>query len=368
MENRNLIVLFLCLIGMQLSIPASCLAQCTNQLTHITGSQIVAGVNVTVTTAGNTCWWNTYCPTVTSPYFIGYAPGPGSGPGSFTFTFSPPINGIRLNFGGASCGPSDCEEVRLYINGAHYPMASIGTNNACDAMASLTGAGDLRGCPGCGVSGWSGTSITGFPISTLTVEDFVLMGFPNGSLFSLWICPAILPVEWLQFTAQLQADRSVNLDWTTAVEINCDFFTVERSQDGQSWEALARIDAAGNSDIPQSYSFVDPTPMVGQNHYRIQQTSLDGASSPSQVEILEIAATTGIRISPNPVGARLNVEMAGIEKARVRVLNPLGQEVELPILISQNQLTFETTSLVSGIYFVEVRLGNKVFSEKVVVE
>jgi hypothetical protein len=365
MRTPSLILVLFALVWMALPLTGS--AQCTDQLTHTTGSAVVAGVNVTVTSTGNTCAWNTYCPSVTSPYFIGYNPGLGSGSGSFTFTFSPAINGIRLNFSGASCDPSNCEEVRLHINGSHYAMASVGTNNACDPMAVLTGAGDLQGCSGCGVSGWSGTSISGFPISTLTVEDYVLRGTPNGALFSLWICPAILPAEWLQFTAALQTDRSVALDWTTQTEINNDFFTVERSTDGLSWSAIGQVDGAGNSDAPRSYSFIDSQPSVGTNHYRIRQTSLDGSASNSVIETVHMAAGQGIQVSPNPARDFVQIEMAGIDQVTVTLRNQLGQVVEVARDVLADKMILHTADLPKGVYFVEIRTAQQSFLQKVVV-
>ncbi len=341
-------------------------AQCTNKLSHISGTQNVAGVNVTVTSVGNTCAWTTYCFGITDPYFIGYAPGPGSGPGAFTFTFSPAVSGLRFNFSGASGTGGTVEEIRLAINGAHYPMASVGVANGCDGMAILTGAGDLQGVGG--VSGWSNTNITGFPITTLTVEDFVLGGTPNGSLFSLWFCDAILPTEWLDFSSVLIDEQSVELTWTTATEINNDFFTVERSQDGQTWEMIGQVDGAGNSDEPQTYVFEDTEPLVGENQYRIRQTSLDGGSTTSVVETQTVTATQGIHISPNPAANEVRIAMSGIENATATLHNQLGQTVIAPQTIGVNHLILKTQDLPRGIYYLQVKRDGHVVSQKVVLE
>jgi hypothetical protein len=128
----------------------------------------------------------------------------------------------------------------------------------------------------------------------------VLGGTPNGSLFSLWICPGILPAEWLDFSATLRDARTVDLEWATQTEINNDFFTVERSGDGQQWVALTQVDGAGNSDTERDYGFTDTAPLVGENHYRIRETSLDGMSTFSAVETVTILASDAIRIHPNP--------------------------------------------------------------------
>lgn len=165
------------------------IAQCVNQVTHTTGTATVANSSVTVTSAGCVDMDTTYCP-ATTPYFIGYDFTPGlSCTGSYTFTFSPAVSALTLNFSGISSAPGNDEIVVLMVNNTHYAIPAPGTANACDPMAVLTPSGDIAGCTNCGVSGWNGTTITG-PITTLTVIDSVLVGAPNGSIFSLFICPA----------------------------------------------------------------------------------------------------------------------------------------------------------------------------------
>ncbi len=161
-------------------------AQCKNQVTHLSGSAMVNGVNVTVTSSGfadNLI----YCSS-TSPYLIGFKKPSSHGTGSYTFTFSPPVNFVTLNFSGISNSSSVDEVVKLFVNGSHYSIPSPGIANGCDDLAVLLPSGDIAGCPSCAVSGWSGTTITG-PVSFLTVLDTLYMGtLSGGSLFSLFLC------------------------------------------------------------------------------------------------------------------------------------------------------------------------------------
>lgn len=164
-------------------------AQCTNQVTHTSGTVVVSNSSVTVTSTGCVDVNTVYCP-ATTPYFIGYSYTTGNScTGSYTFTFSPAVSAVTLNFSGISSDPVNDEIVVLRVNNSHYAIPAAGTANGCDPMAVLTPSGDIAGCTNCGVSGWSGTTITG-PITTLTVSDSVAMGAPVGSIFSLFICPA----------------------------------------------------------------------------------------------------------------------------------------------------------------------------------
>jgi gliding motility-associated-like protein len=161
-------------------------AQCTNQVTNVSGTVTIGCTNVTVTSAGTVDVLTTYCAS-TTPFFIGYNYGTGSGTGSYTFTFSPPVSSLTLNVSGISEDPTNAEEIRLYVNGVHYAIPAAGTPNGCDPMAVLTGSGDIDACANCSVSGWNGTTIAG-PISSLVVLDTLLRGAAAGSLFSLFIC------------------------------------------------------------------------------------------------------------------------------------------------------------------------------------
>lgn len=171
-----------------LTHPCPAHAQCDGQVTHLTGSLVVTGIDVTVTSSGVVDNNSVYCPE-TLPYFIGYEYGMGtSGTGSYTFTFVPPIANAVFNISGLSNDVTNHEEVWVYVNGGHYAIPVAGSPQICDPMALLTADGNIAPCTNCGVSGWGYTIVPG-PIATLTIMDTVFIGNPAGSIFSLFICP-----------------------------------------------------------------------------------------------------------------------------------------------------------------------------------
>jgi hypothetical protein len=151
------------------------------------------GVTVTATSNGQTDSLN-YCPGSTFPYLIGATQGATiNANGSFSFTFSPPVDTVTLNFSGISYRQNVHEEqIVLTVNGTHYPIPSVGISNGCNPLAVLTTSGDIRGCSNCNTSGWSGTVIPG-PVYSITILDSVVIGMPNGSLFSLFFCGKYVP-------------------------------------------------------------------------------------------------------------------------------------------------------------------------------
>jgi autotransporter-associated beta strand protein len=97
----------------------------------------------------------------------------------------------------------------------------------------------------------------------------------------------ILPISLLSFQAEA-VDGQVHTKWTTASERDNDYFTIERSKDGNHWEKAGTVDGAGDSDQELSYDFTDPRPYVGLSYYRLRQTDFNGeftTSSPRAVEI-----------------------------------------------------------------------------------
>jgi hypothetical protein len=119
-----------------------------------------------------------------------------------------------------------------------------------------------------------------------------------------------LPLTWLGFTAALQPNRTVLLEWKTENEINTQDFQVERSNDGVNWTLLGQI-AAANQQGVHTYSFVDASPMEGLNHYRIKQRDLDGQSKYSVIRTVKLDLPVQIKISPNPTPGLVQVQIQG---------------------------------------------------------
>jgi hypothetical protein len=219
---------------------------------------------------------------------------------------------------------------------------------------------------GCGVSGWSGTTISGFPISTLTVEDFVVGGSPNGSLFSLWICDVILPVEWIQFEAQLNERGHAELQWNTASEINSANFSVERSQNGTDWNPIHKLDAAGNASTESHYAYVDEHAPAGKVYYRIRETSQDGSTSESEIVSLWVDHSDLLILYPNPAKDLIAIEGEFSHDVVVTLINQLGETTLLPASWQLDGLELVTADLPRGVYCIQVTDGEKTLTDKLI--
>ena len=97
----------------------------------------------------------------------------------------------------------------------------------------------------------------------------------------------VLPITLLSFHAEAK-DGLVHNNWVTASEINNDFFTVERSKDGNHWEKVGTVDGAGHSNTELTYAFADDDPYSGISYYRLRQTDFDGTTTLSEPRAVEI--------------------------------------------------------------------------------
>lgn len=115
-----------------------------------------------------------------------------------------------------------------------------------------------------------------------------------------------LPVELLNFTGKA-IGRDVQLKWQTASERMSDHFIIERSHDGAHFQAIGRVEAAGNSSMLREYDYLDAEPQEGLNYYRLKQVDTDGTSETSHViTILFRTALADIEVVPNPALETLN--------------------------------------------------------------
>ena len=139
-----------------------------------------------------------------------------------------------------------------------------------------------------------------------------------------------LPVELTTFTAQPAVPTAVRLAWATASEKNSNQFDVERSPNGNTFEKVGEVAAAGNSSAPRTYGLTDATLPAGARvlYYRLRQVDQDGTATYSPVRTVKLspALADHLILWPNP--ARTAVQVAGLPAAApLQVLDALGRIV-----------------------------------------
>jgi len=208
-----------------------------------------------------------------------------------------------------------------------------------------------------------------------TTVEFKWVNFEKGSSGAMQVLPiGALPINLVNFTATKQAN-DVQLKWTTATEINNDFFTVEKSTDGTHFEAIATVKGAGNSNITRSYSAIDENISTGKSYYRIKQTDFNGQSSYSVVTCVNYNTDSGFTVCPNPgnSGESMYVSIPSENNQQVLIVvrDVQGQEYYSKVVLDteSHQLVAlnPEPALPSGMYIVVASSNNNVYSQKIIV-
>jgi hypothetical protein len=180
-----------------------------------------------------------------------------------------------------------------------------------------------------------------------------------------------LPLRFLEFSGQLQVQRAL-LSWTTADEINTLDFEVERSLDGQAYQAIGTVPAK-NLPGTHSYFYTDNNlPSIPANlYYRLKQRDQDGRFSYSSVVLLKttVSITDRIMIYPNPVHSRLqlNIQSDRRQPMQWRITDAAGKlllQGQRELIAGNQQWGLELSKLQPGLYFLQVTLDGQQFNKR----
>ena len=172
----------------------------------------------------------------------------------------------------------------------------------------------------------------------------------------------LLPVDFSSFRGQCENDQIV-LDWSTANEMNNDYFTIEKSSDENSWISAGTVKSKGNSSTSQYYSFVPDNNTDGLSYYRIKQTDFDGKSKYSQVISVRSCGEPqkAIEIYPNPTnGVTLSgkINVKATQPWSIVVYDKLGNVILRSALNQAIFTIYFPHTLRPGVYYASLYSGN----------
>lgn len=178
----------------------------------------------------------------------------------------------------------------------------------------------------------------------------------------------VLPVELTYFGATKQSNNNVLISWKTSVEINTNYFEVEKSKDAKTFSAFAKIAAAGNSSISKSYSVNDITDNSSTaTYYRIKIVDKNGEISYSNIQSVNTKNSTVMSsVYPNPAkkGQDINVELTSDKEQNITfvLVNQKGQIVSSKIKSIQqgyNKINLQFGNYIAtGNYYLQAKVDN----------
>ena len=219
---------------------------------------------------------------------------------------------------------------------------------------------------------------------TLVRKDFIMMGNTDwaasagtDSISSEWLVypqntfiylgnHTIIPVELTSFAASVNG-TSVNLNWSTATELNNSGFDIERKSSSSSWTKIGFVAGHGTTSEAKNYSYSDNNLGTGNYSYRLKQVDFDGTYEYSKAVEVEIVTPNNFELSqnyPNPFNPTTSIKFNMPEAGNVKlaVYNLLGQEVKTLVngfrTAGAYTVNFDASNLSSGIYLYKIEMNN----------
>jgi len=167
-----------------------------------------------------------------------------------------------------------------------------------------------------------------------------------------------LPVELISFSAVVD-DQNVNLNWQTASETNSDYFEIERSNDGFTFQSVGHVNAAGSSSTLINYSFTDWYAVDSLTYYRLSEVDNDGKSSSRSIVTVDRNKSSEFSVYPNPINNDLHIFFNSAESKRITlsIADVMGRIVYKKENTIASQ-TIQLDQLEQGIYFLTIDMEN----------
>jgi uncharacterized delta-60 repeat protein len=165
-----------------------------------------------------------------------------------------------------------------------------------------------------------------------------------------------LPVSLVDFNVRPQNTTAI-LEWSTAWEQNSDRFEILHSANARDFKKVGELKASGNSSVLTNYRYIDISPAVGLNYYRLLMKDVDGKTSLSEIKKVNIGQNAFVELSPNPANGLITVkyQLPGVKE--ITVLDMYGRTVMQQKPQSSYETTLNIQLLPAGVYTVVISHG-----------
>lgn len=257
------------------------------------------------------------------------------------------------------------------------------TRPMCSANGGMDG-GDSWTVGSTTMSGGSNTTptftgclATGGTASTFIIEidtdrkdeciDVVVTFTPNGGTPGPTCeqLSAALPIELISFDAKIKNDI-VSLKWSTASEIDNDYFEIQHSTDGRVFNSIDKMKGQGTTFEQQNYSFEHKNPSDGPNYYRLKQIDFDEKFDYSNIVSIDYRKSNSWRLFPTQSNDGITVDWSNNFSAEaISIYNINGKMIHFETIDTDIQQKYiSTQNFPSGTYFLKMQSGRSVSTKR----
>jgi ASPIC/UnbV protein/PKD domain-containing protein/VCBS repeat protein/type IX secretion system substrate protein len=174
------------------------------------------------------------------------------------------------------------------------------------------------------------------------------------SFNDVWEWEGILPLDLLSFSANIHEKDNVMLQWRSENENAFDHFKLERSTNLIDFKTIANV--TGKNGLSENqYEWIDRTPELGDNYYRLRLVDADGTYHFSDWQSIKFDPDQNeLKVYPNPTRDKLFVATGETQVESFSIFDTKGS-----LIMNAQELSgdFEInlSGWESGIYFLQVK-------------
>lgn len=287
-----------------------------------TGSNWINGAPASPTSASNTTMniGATLPMTLTANYSL-----------NSNATLNIPANATLTIIGNVTFGNGSV--VNLSAGGYLIIIGNVTNNNNSNDITingKLSVTGNFNGGNGSEINGTGAMAVSG---SVTTTGSGVVFGSTIDCVSNCSSSASSpLPIELIDFSGTCLTN-GVQLNWSTATELNNDYFLIENSSNGIDWKLTSKIDGSGTSNSMLAYVYTDNSINSNKlNYYRMSQVDFDGKKTVFKMIDVNCNATVPDRmlLYPNPASTELNIHLDVKEHSAnsiIRLISNLGETI-----------------------------------------
>ena len=185
----------------------------------------------------------------------------------------------------------------------------------------------------------------------------------------------ILPVDIAELRAA-KRETEIDLKWTAFNESSVLAYDVERSGTSSRFIKVGSVPAVATGLNKFNYSWTDPSPLKGNNFYRLKSIDIDGSFEYSKILKVSFEGNSSIQITPNPVTGNLMQVQVNSDKSKILVLNlydAMGKRLfSKQLSVQAGAALLQVTlpeSIKNGMYFAQLHDGeNMLYNSKIIIQ
>jgi len=181
-----------------------------------------------------------------------------------------------------------------------------------------------------------------------------------------------LPVTLTNYKILSSGKEAVTIGWSTTMEQQNQYFSIERSADGIHFTVIGKVTAT-NLATGSNYTYKDGQPVRGNSYYRLSQTDLNGKTTYYSLLKTTIDINTGsLLVFPNPATTAVTIGFQHPDKDRltVKLINQQGMVVQINQYNKETdywQQSIPTSQLTAGQYYIQVKGSKAEYTQRLVI-